>query len=447
MKKILFVLPLIAGASWAGTSIYTSNQSQDAYSKLITQLDQMTTLAIESESYAAGFMHSTAITSVKMSSSPDAKVLIRLKHEIDHSPLGQDDSGTRLGGATIRTTLSTDQLDSKTRNVLEGFIDGVPAELFSTIDFSGGANHLLQVNAYAQNFDDSKLTFDGGQYEFTYQDDGGLSGNGNLGAVQFTNDDSMSMRINEIVADFDLQRVGDGFFTGTNNAHIKQLSYEFPMAGITVLIDDIGFKTDARIEGNNASGSYTISAVDIEAPLPVTDVALDVSIDKLSSSGIQNFITLMNEVSATAEADLNPMQLTGNLVDALGGLIQPGAAMDYRLTVSNAGGDMDGSVNVELSGDGSPNGIATIATVRDLLSVITAQVTLDADAEAVNLTPAAMLLTDPKMQTYVLDDGVKYTSDIRMADLILDINGEPLSLELMLGEMMDMPLDVSMFMQ
>ena len=77
------------------------------------------------------------------------------------------------------------------------------------------------------------------------------------------------------------------------------------------------------------------------------------------------------------------------------------------------------------------------------LDILKLELHLDADAAAVDQTPLAMLMMQPQAQRYVHSDGVSYTSDIVVQELQVDINGNRLSLETILGEMLDMPLEVA----
>ena len=47
-------------------------------------------------------------------------------------------------------------------------------------------------------------------------------------------------------------------------------------------------------------------------------------------------------------------------------------------------------------------------------------------------------------QQLIVDDGTRYKADITLKDLIVDINGNPLSLEMMMGEMLDTKLAEAM---
>lgn len=96
MKKLLLALPLIAGTSWAGTSYYAGSSTKDAYSDLLVQLNEFKPFTLVNEQYSAGIATSTAITVVKASSAPDAEILFRLHHDINHSPVGLNDAGYGL---------------------------------------------------------------------------------------------------------------------------------------------------------------------------------------------------------------------------------------------------------------------------------------------------------------------------------------------------------------
>jgi len=53
-KLLLGALPLVAGASWAGTTLYSGSQSEDAYAQLVQQLDQMSGYSVKQEAWEPG---------------------------------------------------------------------------------------------------------------------------------------------------------------------------------------------------------------------------------------------------------------------------------------------------------------------------------------------------------------------------------------------------------
>ena len=82
-------------------------------------------------------------------------------------------------------------------------------------------------------------------------------------------------------------------------------------------------------------------------------------------------------------------------------------------------------------------------TVRDVLSSLNAELRLDADAGAIEMTPLAMFMMMPPASDYIINDGATYSADISFEDMILYANGESRDIieQLGLTHMMDTPLD------
>ena len=177
MKKLLVALPFVATASWAGTTLYSGSQTRTAYDELVAQLDRSTTLAVSAESYEAGFTESRAVTRVRLSDSPDAEVLFRLHHEIEHSPVGLADGGARVGAARIVTTLVTDALDDEVRDVLASFEGGEPFVLESDVGFGGAVAHAFRVARFERaGGGGGTLRFEGAEYTLEGDAEGRLAG-------------------------------------------------------------------------------------------------------------------------------------------------------------------------------------------------------------------------------------------------------------------------------
>ena len=111
MRKVLLALPLVASASWAGSTYYAGSQAQPAYEKLLADLNQAASgmFILESASYSAGFTESSAITNVKLLHIEEP-VIFQLQHSINHSPVGTDPEGARFSASSITTTINADSL-------------------------------------------------------------------------------------------------------------------------------------------------------------------------------------------------------------------------------------------------------------------------------------------------------------------------------------------------
>ena len=189
MRKLLLALPLVASASWAGTTYYAGTQTQPAYDKLISQLNEFKPFTVESEQYNAGFLTSTAVTKVMNSAGPDAKTLFRLQHVIDHSPVGVDGNGARVGASTIHTTLMVDEYSQDVVEALAAFDNQQPFEIFTRVGMSGEVTNDLVINPFSVNHEGAQASFEGGHYTIFSNDNGAISGSGTMGAIVLTEDE------------------------------------------------------------------------------------------------------------------------------------------------------------------------------------------------------------------------------------------------------------------
>lgn len=444
MKKLLFALPLVAGASWAGTTMYSGTQTHNAYDNLVAQLDELSTLTVESEAYNAGFMQSTAITRVMNASGPGATVLFRLQHVINHSPVSINDNGARVGSSHIVTTLITDDMSEDVHEFLAHFESGEAFVMHSQIGFSGIASNELILNRLSMDEDGNQINFDGGNYRFDYDIGGKLSGQGQAGTLTVNIGDAMMFEVSPSTASYDLDWVSKGIYSGTQDFNIPMVTMHSPDTGMDVTLNNMSITSETTISNGIVSGGASLSIASLDSPLPVTAASLTAGFDGFSLAGVENYTRIINSLMVSSEAEADAIVTMEQVGEAYKQLFNSGSSIVYALSLANDGGDMDASLKLKFIGDGSPGGSDNIATVGDLLRAMQGELIFDADAAALEQTPAVMLLMNPAVEAYVLNDGVTYSSNIKVADLIMDINGEPLSLELMLGDMLAMPLDFSM---
>ena len=189
---------------------------------------------------------------------------------------------------------------------------------------------------------------------------------------------------------------------------------------------------------------FRLQTGSIDSPLDINSASYEVEISGLSMQGMQGYVDSMQNVPLVGadSEDMDSMMATA--IDAYQALISPGTGFGISLAMNNSGGDIETSFDATFKGDGSNSGYESVATIRDLASVLALRLQLNADETALNATPAAMLMMHPMAQEYLLYDGNSYVTDVKAEDLILDVNGNPQSLEDMFGGMLSMPLDLSM---
>ena len=213
---------------------------------------------------------------------------------------------------------------------------------------------------------------------------------------------------------------------------------------MNVKFADIQLVSDTSMEGELLKSKVLMKAGSIDSPLDINSASYELEFGGLSMQGMQSYVDKMENVPLVGADSEEMDSMVATAMDAYQALISPGASFGINLAMNNSGGDIETSFDATFKGDGSVSGYDSVATIRDLASVLALKLQLNADEAALNATPAAMLLMHPMAEEYLVYNGSSYAADIRAEDLILDVNGNPQSLEDMFGGMLSMPLDMSM---
>ncbi len=438
MKKVLLALPLVAGASWAGTTYYSGAQAQPAYEKLLAGLNAVSaeSFVLDVAEYDAGFTASTAVTNVRLHGEPDA-VLFQLQHDIQHSPIGTDPQGARFSASRIKTTLVKDKIESaEVREIIASFDAGEPFVLYTDVGFRGDLVSDLQLHALEWRSDDKgAISFEGGRFKAISVGDK-VDIDGVLGAVNLSDDTGTALAVAESTANFDLLQVGNGVFTGNQSMVFPSVKFKRGM-GIEFSLKDTVIDSVSALDGDKVNTTMGLSMAQISSPLPLNSVDWDIDVNGLSVKGLENYITTVNTIAGTKDAN----DISAQLKEAYTGLITPGVDVVNKLTLSNDGGEIVSDINLSFLGDGTESGMDTIATVGDLLEAIRFGVKIDADQLAIEMTPAAMFMMHPMAQQYIVNEGEKYTTDISLAYLMIDVNGNTQPLSQLIGDQLNAPLD------
>ncbi|MFK7853874.1 MAG: DUF945 family protein [Granulosicoccus sp.] len=445
MKKLLIAIPLVAGASWAGASYYAGAQTQSGYDQLLAQLNEFKPFTLVNDEYYAGVTQSTAITKVMDSAAADAKVLFRLHHAISHSPIGMNDGAVRVGAATIVTTLVKD--DSLPEFLIEGmsdFTDAEPFQINTEVGFDGQTVNQFVVSGYERQYDDVNVMFGGIDYTSTISGDS-FVGSGTVGKlVVSAADGDGELNLSEGVIQTDLTRIDQAIYTGEYGVVFDQLSFAGTSMQAGVDLKKISLVSDTKLAAGSIDSTAAFSVGEINAPIPVNSAGFDVAIKGISVAGLQSYIDFASQIPMLDAMMMSDPEIVMGMMESYKSLIGPGTSLDYAFRVSNDGGEAKVSYGVSVVDANSPNypvnGFDSVETVRDVLNMLKLEAHLDADVAAIDQSPLAMFMGAPEAQQYIVSDGVKYTADVTVSDLIVDINGNPLSLELMVGEMLDMPL-------
>ena len=443
MKKLLIALPLVIGGSWAGASYFTGTQTQDAYDHLLAQMNESGLVVLVNERYDAGVVNSSAVTHVMDSSAADASVLFRLQHAINHSPIGVNEGVMRVGAATITTTLLHDEaIPESLRAFLQGFDDLDPVKIDTAVKFDGSMVHQLLVNAYEYQYEDVDVRYDG--IEYTLENDGEkMTGVGTTGVLVISSEDTV-MRLSPGKISNELTLEGDSIVSGGYSVLFDKLTVTGPRVPVSLALKSIDMASTVNILDGKVDFDTRYSIGNIDSPLPLNSASIDTRVWGVSLSGLERYVEVASQM---AVSDLSPDELALKLsavIAAATGIIGPGTGLSYELELGNDGGKGNLLATGMVVEETSPNypvaGLASVVTLRDALTALQFEIILDTDSAAIDQSPLGMFMGMPAAQQFIVAEGGKYKSDITVQDLVVDINGNPMSLEMMLGKALDMPL-------
>lgn len=442
MRKLLFALPLLAGASWAGTTYYAGSQTEPAYDSLISQLNEFKPWNFESEDYQAGFLQSIAITKVMDSEGPNAKLLFRLQHVINHSPVGVDGNSPRIGASTINTTMLTSSVKEEYREWFAHFDNQQPFELFTRVGINGNIDNELSLSAFSMKNDNITLDFHGGRLSAQSTGEGIVKGDGALSEITMVTNDNFNLAIDPSTASFDLVRHAAGIYAGKYETNFPEIQMNLGQPGLDVTLGNLNVISDSEVESNEMSGRLLMQAETIDAPVDIDSASYEVVFKGLGMDALQKYQDSIQDLQNTS--DDSPEQMFSAVATAYQALLAPGTHLGANIGMANSGGSIKGGVSADFNGDGSVSGYDSISTLRDLLMAVDVQINLAADADALAKTPLAMAMMHPAASEYIVSDGLRHVSDVKISNLILDVNGNPQSLEDLVGGALSMPLSFAL---
>lgn len=454
MNKLLIAVPVVAGlagASWAGATLYGGKEASAAYERVVADLNDALGLHFANSSYTAGFLSSEATTDVRMADSPDATVLARLHHVIEHSPV-ETGANAGLSAARVTTTISTnDVTDPKVQKALAAFAGDSPATLLSRVGFDGEVNNTLTVAAFTWNGSgEQQVQSEPAEWNFVVDQNGSVNGEGSWGgAVLNDPSDGTSVTIASATDQFDYRRDASGIYAGEYTMRVPEVISDRGMPGLEMGGRDITVSTRNDVVDGLMSGNMLFSVADVLAPVAVDSADIRATyggLDTRQFETLQALSAQMNLARASGD-DSAASDPFAKYMRQLGTAILPGAYLGYELELANAGGAANASATATFEGDGSPSGRDLLsspnATVGDLVAAMKVEISADVPNAALAMTPAGMFVNPAMLAPWVVPEGESLTSSIVLDDLIVDANGQPMALKMMAGDLLQQPLDLS----
>ena len=445
MKKRFLAVPLavgVAGASWAGGTLYGGAEARAAYDRLLADVGDASGLTLVPQSYEAGFLHSEAVTELRAGAGDDAPTLVRFRHVIDHSPVGN----AGLRAARIVTTADTSTLDPEMAAALTAFFDGAPPLVVeSVLGLGGDAEHAITLAPWSH--EDERMRVAGGAAQWTVRQsgDGTVSGTGAWPGMTLASlgPDGSEITMGASHDRFEYREASDGLYVGEYAAELGDLRGDVAAAGMTGALSGMRLSSTSEIAGDEYRGEAAFEIGSMELPVALDSLRLHVGFDGFpvaATSEATRAATAFDVAMLSADESVMEEALASYL-SAVGGMLRPGLSIDYGLELANAGGRATADYAMSWAGPEGRTGLDGLETVGDLARAVKVSATIDVDDGALALTPAAMFVDADALAPWVVRDADGYRADLSIDNLVMDLNGQPMPLEMMAGEALDMSLE------
>lgn len=441
MKKLLLALPLVAGASLAGTSHYAGSQTEAEYSDLLEQLNGLNLLDFVQESYTSGLGKSEAITKVMISGDSDEDILFRLHHDIRHAPLRMDEDGVQIGTVSIDTTFhDQNELPEELKGV---FSSEHPFQLQTTVGYGGAIRNNLTISGvHAEEESGGIIQWGGLSLDVLTNGDKTL-GHGDVAKASVVTPDGTEVVIAGGDMDVDVQYHGDSIYSGETGIELQDISVSHPLLPAPSVVEKLSFRGVSGVDGELMNSKAIVGMTGLNAPIPLNALNLEVALAGLSVGGMREYNNVVNSYAYSPDELLaNSEELLPEIMSALRGVITSDSALRYDLELANTGGKVVADMLLTVKDTDAPgmtaDALDNVVTGKDLLNVIDFAARLNADTAALEQTPLLMMAA--QYEDFLSINDNKIRSEVSLDGMLLRINEVEFPLDVMAGGVLDVPL-------
>jgi len=448
MKKLLLALPLVAGASWAGSTYFSGAQTEAAYTRLLEQINNKAqgVFVLKSTEYNGGIMESTAITEVRSADSSGEEIHFLLNHKINHSLVSVAPENPRFGAASIVTTLLVDDSYSDdAKKFMSAFESGEPFIATTEVGVDGATSSEIKFNAIDYSIDDSAVKSSGTLINVATTANGSVTGDGTTNDFMFSEGADKKADLSNLTTKFNLNRLESD---GVNSKFFHDVNFELKMDETKIvdggqqvaLLQDLSYVLKQNLSTDEPAVDVQAGVDSMQiAGVPLESVDFGLGLSGFSLTEImsnQAFFEEFKNVDNPAEYFLSEKGL-----QILRATLKPNTKMAVKLDATSAEGDGNAAVDLWFAGNGSADGYTGMATTGDLAKSIAGRAIGEIDKSALMNTPVSGMLEHPMAQAYltVTEDKVKLNANLDK--LVLKLNEQVIPLEMMAGGMLNLPLD------
>ncbi|MFK8067032.1 MAG: DUF945 family protein [Gammaproteobacteria bacterium] len=482
MKKLLIGIVLIIPVLWAGITMYASNQTEEMFDDVLAKASQQYTenlpfIKVQKQSYERGFTTSLAksvmVIDLGFFDENEESIEVVFNTKIFHGPVMVTPKGIKFGTSYTQITLDQSSLSDDVREMVswffseqEPFTSGIQTGLGEMAEFdlevapiSIDAKAIAKLSG--EDYDAEhpfKMAVAGIKGDFTGNLEGTqLVGTIDIGAINMEAKEegeniNMSMAPSSILIDIKEAYKGtmiDG------NIVMKLPEFSFSDGSIEGLkLHGMTLTSIAKNENDSFSGNAIFDIEKLLVPSTATGIKLPQSKVHLSM-GIKGFnrADIIKLLDVSQQMNKTQFEMMGNnnleasqdammksvaaYFSVLSDTIRQGVGTNNLLEVSNETGKA--SINFDLN-YADTKSLMELKTVRDLIIALQGQLNISVSKGMIAGTPAEEAIGMPVAMGFAVDKGETIELDAVLGTGEVSVNGEPMPILDMLGDMLDQPI-------
>ncbi len=377
-------------------------------------------------SFSAEFITKLVFTGDSDSTSNEPPAVLHLKHNGEYGPIFF--SGKPMFAvARWESELDLTKLEEQPRAELQTAFSGqAPLQMLSAVGFDAQLNSKLELAAFAVLEEDTVFSFSGLQASFNIAPDNSGYGQALIGSLLMRSDEAQ-LSVSPSSLAFNVGNDRSGLAPGTLSWSMERLSIEAPDQmdlAFSAALNSQSSITDGVLA---AEASLTLS--DIEAPLPMNGVRLDLAYGGIAAQSFSALQQLLQSGDSVASPDQALSISSTQAQQMMRAMLIPGKTF-FRLTAA-LDSDRDSSLfslNVRYPELDQGGAAAVSPDTEQLLAMINGELDIELEQMYLNQPQAVAVVQALIEQGYVTRQADKYILNARLEDEMLTLNGKLLPL-------------------
>ncbi len=429
MKKIIALLVFIAVLGLIVPK-FVGDQAHQAFQQSVeNQIKSQSSLVIQTNNYQQSWFSSDSEVIARLSLGDEDLDAIawHITSHIQHGPVMWTGSTFKWGTAYITSTLNVTGLPTE----LQQFVDEkLPADAItatSLIDFAQVLHDTLTLKPF--HVADGERSFDMGGMQLTSTDAidfSTLQGQAKILASTLTSP-KLTLTMTDALLKYDYKLWQDAIMLGTSSFTLPQ--FKATTAQGDFAFNDVSINSDQQSKQGKLELSQSIAVQTIQAPFPVTALHYDIAVHQLDPQVLIQFEALQTSMQG-GSANTAPLQNEA-VRTLLTTLFQKDLSVDQKLNIAALGGNLNIQADARYVGLADGQQLLDVIGTEASLQALDVHILADVDQSVIEQLPFAGMVAVLAAQGMVKVSGDKVTSDIKLVDGALTINGKAIPVSLL----------------